>query len=199
MEDKKNPPVLFSLSLFPDTEPEGSSPPKSVNEDTSATELAMELGPTSELELEIFPKKEVARKEDKAIRTVADLAADRPLRKDVVTYVLPVVGIGASAAAKALRKSTGKPAAPKKGTAEAAYAGLVEAFAKWRRKRKKSLKKQGYNEETGLIHPKPCEKLPKLSKPVKLKRLNKLPKAQKLSAATKVTKAAKLKRLKKIN
>ena len=199
MEDKKNPPVLFSLSLFPDEETEVTSPPDPVTEDTSATELAMELSPTSELELEIFPRKEVSRKEDKAIRAVADLAADRPLRKDVVTYVLPVVGIGAAAAAKALRKSTGKPTAPKKGTAEAAYAGLVKAFAKWRRKRKKSLKKQGYNEETGLIHPKPCEKLSKLSKPVKLKRLNKLPKAQKLPAATKVTKAAKLKRLKKIN
>lgn len=196
MEDQKNTPVLFSLSLFPEKEDEALPLSAPQSEDEPETELTMELGPTSELELEIISAEELSRKESKAVRTAADLAADRPLRKDVVTYVLPVVGLGATAAAKALRKVTKKPASPKKGTAEAAYAGLVKAFAKWRKKRKKALKKQGYSEETGLIHPKACESLPKLSKPQRLKKFGKLSKAQKLPKAPRITKAAKLKRLK---
>lgn len=176
MDDKKNPPVTLSLSVFPDVQ--------------------IEVAPTSELELEVATPEEITRKGERVMKAVGDLSADEPLRKSVRVYVAPVVGMGVAAAVRALKKSTKKPKKPKKGTAEAVYAGMVKALSTYRKKRKKQLEKQGYNEETGLIHPKPCEKLPKLAKAPKLTKLQRLPKAQKLPSAAKAVKATKLKRLK---
>lgn len=176
MEEKKSPPVTLSLSVFPD--------------------VKIEVAPTSELELEVATPEALTRKGERVMEAAADLAADETLRRSVRVYVAPVVGMGVAAAVKALKQSTKKPKKPKKGTAEAVYAGMVKAMSTYRKKRKMQLKKQGYHEETGLIHPKPCEKLPKLAKATKLSKLSKLPKAQKLPKAANAVKATKLKRLK---
>ena len=182
MEDKNNPPVGFSLSLFPNREPDQAEVVESEPEARMESKLEIEFGPTSQLELEIPPSEEIARRRDKTIRTVGRLVGDPILRKNVEQFVVPVVAMGAAVTADALKKSTPKPSASKRGTGEVLYAGAVKMFAIWRKKRTARLKKQGYNEKTGLIHLQPCEKLPKLPKLPKASGLSEAPKASKIKA-----------------
>ena len=172
MSERKKAPVTVTLSILPD------------------------------VYLEVATTEDLQRKKQKITRTTYRLLTDQPLRRELRRTVAPVAAMATGSAVAALTRAVPKRKIIKKrGEALDAYTELVSSFAaarkKYRNKRLRAAKRQGYDEKTGLYYPKKLKNLSKMSKLPKADKLSTLSKATKLPHATREPRAQRYKIYKK--
>ena len=172
MSERKKAPVTVTLSVLPD------------------------------VYLEVATAEDLSRKKQKLTRATYRLLTDKPLRRELRRTAAPVAAMAAGSAIAALNRAVPKRKIVKKrGEALDTYTELVSSFAavrkKYKDRRLRAAKRQGYDEKTGLYYPKKLKKLSKMSKLPKAEKLSTLSKAARLPRATREPKAQRYKIYKK--
>ena len=157
--------------------------------------ITLSLSVLPNVYLEVATVEDLKRKKKRFTRTTHRLLTDKPLRREIRRSVAPVAALATGAALNALTNAVpDKKIVKDRGELLESYTDLVSTFAKKRKKYKakrlRYAKEQGFSEKTGLYHPK---KLASLQKEQKLSKLSGLPKAQTLPHAPKEPKAKKYK------